>query len=87
MSSSVDSSPLGVDTAKDLLFARLRVSEEGPGYIHFSDTLGEEYSLRQLTAEKVVIRYVRGYKNGYTKRSEAGTRLSIALFTQWGRML
>lgn len=52
---------IGVDTAKDLLFARLKIAEEGPGYIHFSDSLNEEY-FRQLTAEKIVIRYVRGYK-------------------------
>jgi len=53
--------PVGVDTAKDLLFARLRIQEEGPGYIHFSDTLNEEY-FRQLTAEKIITKFVRGYK-------------------------
>lgn len=53
--------PIGVDTAKDLLFARLRIQEEGSGYIHFSDTLNEEY-FRQLTAEKIVTKFVRGYK-------------------------
>ena len=72
--------PLGVDTAKDLLFARLRVSEEGPGYIHFSDTLGEEY-FRQLTAEKVVIRYVRGYKKRvYQKVRSRNEALDCAVY-------
>lgn len=53
--------PIGVDTAKDLLFARLRIAEIGAGYIHFSETLNEEY-FRQLTAEKIVTKYHRGFK-------------------------
>lgn len=53
--------PIGVDTTKDLLFARLRINEVGAGYIHFSDTLNEEY-FRQLTAEKIVTKYHRGFK-------------------------
>ena len=53
--------PIGVDTVKDLLFARMRIQEPGAGYIHFSDTLDDEY-FRQLTAEKIVIKYHRGFK-------------------------
>lgn len=53
--------PIGVDTTKDLLFARLRINEVGAGYIHFSDILNEEY-FRQLTAEKIVTKYHRGFK-------------------------
>lgn len=53
--------PVGVDTVKDLVFARLRIQEEGAGYVHFSDTLNDEY-FRQLTAEKIIVKYVRGFK-------------------------
>jgi len=53
--------PIGVDTIKDLVFARLRIEEAGPGYINFSDTLNEEY-FRQLTAEKIITKLVRGFK-------------------------
>jgi len=53
--------PIGVDTVKDLLFARMRIQEEGPGYMHFSDELNDEY-FKQLTAEKIVTRYQRGFK-------------------------
>ena len=53
--------PVGVDTVKDLIFARLRIQEEGAGYIHFSDSLDDEY-FRQLTAEKIVTRFHRGFK-------------------------
>ena len=53
--------PVGVDTVKDLVFARLKIKEEGSGYVHFSDVLTDEY-FRQLTAEKAVTRFHRGFK-------------------------
>ena len=53
--------PIGVDTIKDLVFARLRIEEPGAGYISFSDELNEEY-FRQLTAEKIITKFVRGFK-------------------------
>jgi phage terminase large subunit GpA-like protein len=52
---------IGVDNIKDIVFARLRINEEGAGYVHFSDHLPDEY-FKQLTAEKVVTRYHRGFK-------------------------
>jgi phage terminase large subunit GpA-like protein len=52
---------IGTDTAKDLLFHRLTISEPGPGYIHFPTTLTEEY-FKQLTAEKKRTKYVKGFK-------------------------
>jgi phage terminase large subunit GpA-like protein len=66
--------PVGVDNAKDLLMARLRVTEPGAGYVHFSDTLNDEY-FKMLTAEKVVLKYNKGFaKRTYIKirpRNEA----------------
>jgi phage terminase large subunit GpA-like protein len=63
---------LGVDTIKNLIFNRLRVSQPGPGYVHFSDELPDEY-YEQLTAEKRVARYVKGHVfNEWTKAP--GTR-------------
>lgn len=53
--------PVGVDTIKALLFARLTIREEGAGYISFSDTLDDEY-FKQLTGEKIVTRYHKGFK-------------------------
>jgi len=50
---------VGVDAAKDALFARLRVGEPGPGYVHFGTGLDPEY-FRQLTGERVVTKFVRG---------------------------
>jgi len=53
--------PIGVDTVKDLLFARMRIEEPGAGYIHFNSHLDDEY-FRQLMAEKIVTRFHRGFK-------------------------
>lgn len=55
---------LGTSSAKDVLFARLRYpmpaeSAFPPGFIHLPDTVGLDYC-EQLTAEKAVLRYVRG---------------------------
>lgn len=51
---------IGVDQAKTLLFARLKLTNPGPGYLHFpiSPDFDDEY-FAQLTAEKLVTR-IRG---------------------------
>lgn len=48
---------IGVDQAKALLFARLKITQPGAGYIHFPNTadFDDEY-FAQLTAEKLVTR-------------------------------
>ncbi len=51
--------PIGVDTAKDVVFSRLRIAQPGPGYLHFPEWLSEEYFL-QLTAEKAVTKFKKG---------------------------
>jgi phage terminase large subunit GpA-like protein len=50
---------IGTDNAKNLIFNRLKVAQPGPGYVHFSDELPDEY-YEQLTCEKRVARYVKG---------------------------
>jgi phage terminase large subunit GpA-like protein len=57
---SVDLYSTGVDDAKGILFARLRVSDKGAGYCHFPVARDEEY-FDQLTGEKVVTRFVKGF--------------------------
>lgn len=52
--------PIGVNTAKELLFSRLRISETGAGYCHFPTSRNDEY-FRQLTAEKYVTKYYKGF--------------------------
>lgn len=50
---------VGTHAAKDLAAGRLRIASPGPGYCHFPDDRDEVY-FAQLTAEKVVTKYVKG---------------------------
>ena len=52
--------PLGVDTAKELIFDRLRIDEFGGGYMHFNRACTQEY-FDQLTAEKRIVKYNKGF--------------------------
>lgn len=49
--------PVGTDTAKARLQLWLQISEPGPGYCHFSNTVNDEEYFKQLTVEKMVTRY------------------------------
>lgn len=60
---------IGVDAAKERLYARLKIEDPGPGYCHFPDDRSEEY-FRQLTAERLVTTYHRGF----ARRSWVKTR-------------
>lgn len=52
--------PIGTDTAKELIYARLRIKSEGPGYLHFPLGTDEEFFL-QLCAEKVRTVFIKGF--------------------------
>ena len=73
---SADRRPLwmvGVDAAKEALYARLKITEPGPGYCHFPIT--DQYDLsyfEQLTAETCRVRYSKGFAHReWTKRAGA----------------
>lgn len=51
--------PIGVDSAKEVVYSRLRIAEPGPGYCHFPIERDQEY-FDQLTAEKRVTQYFKG---------------------------
>lgn len=54
--------PLGVDSGKATLYARLKMPAPGPGYIHFpQDPAFDDEYFAQLAAEKLVTRY-KGYR-------------------------
>lgn len=58
---------LGTDTAKDTIFARLNITDFGPGYMHFPIERDEEY-FKQLTAEERRTKWEKGAPVEYWKR-------------------
>jgi phage terminase large subunit GpA-like protein len=56
----VDLYQIGVDDAKGIIYARFAIEEVGPGYCHFPFDRNEEY-FSQLTAEKLMVKYYRGF--------------------------
>jgi phage terminase large subunit GpA-like protein len=61
---------VGTDTAKGLLFSRLGLSEFGPGYVHFPRDVDDEW-FRQLTAEKLMTKHVKGIPTRVWKQIRA----------------
>ena len=65
---------VGVDTAKDVFFGRLkRVVEPGAGYVHFPASVDEGY-FEQLTSETLIWRVVQGRRVRSYKPRAAGAR-------------
>ena len=65
---------IGVDTAKEVLYQRLkRVTEPGPGYMHF-DASTDEGWLEQLTSETLVYRITQGRKVRVWRPRQTGIR-------------
>lgn len=72
---------VGVDTAKDMIFGRLRVRVPGPGYMHLPDSVTREY-VEQLVAEKAVKRWRkgRGWVREWTKVRERNEALDLEVY-------
>ncbi len=51
---------VGTDTAKELIFARMKIDTYGPGFMHFNKSYDEEF-FKQLTAEKIMTKFERGF--------------------------
>lgn len=56
----VDLFTVGTDEGKLIVSRRLGIKDPGPGYCHFPDTREPEW-FRQITAEKLVTRYIKGF--------------------------
>lgn len=72
--------PIGTDTAKDMIYGRLKIKDPGPGCMHFPVNYDEEY-FRQLTAEKIVTKYVKGFPTRtYKLTRERNEALDTAVY-------
>ena len=72
---------IGTDTAKQVLYSRMKIEDPGPGYMHFPIKYDLEY-FNQLTAEKVSIKYSRGYPHRvWTKMRARNEALDIRVYS------
>jgi len=73
---------LCVDTAKEIVFSRLRIGGPGPGYCHLPEWIDVEY-VAQLTAEKAVRRWVknRGTVREWIKTRERNEALDLEVYS------
>jgi phage terminase large subunit GpA-like protein len=73
---------VGTDTAKDMIFSRLEITDHGPRFIHFPLSFAEKF-FRQLCSEKIVETFEKGvFKRQFVKtqaRNEALDKLVYAL--------
>jgi phage terminase large subunit GpA-like protein len=59
---------IGADALKESVYARLKITDVGPGYCHFPAGRDLAY-FEQLTAERIVLRYHKGFQvREWTKR-------------------
>lgn len=52
---------LGVDNIKSLIFSRLQIQSEGPGYCHFPNDRPDEYFKQLAASEKIVTKFHKGF--------------------------
>lgn len=72
--------PVGSDVAKGIIYSRLRIRQPGAGYIHFPLGIDEEF-YEQLTAEKLVTRYVKGFpKREWVKTRARNEGLDVTVY-------
>ena len=51
---------IGTDTAKQMIYSRLKIHQPGAGYCHFPADYPEDY-FKQLTAERIQTKFVNGH--------------------------
>ena len=72
---------LGTDTAKDRIFARMKIPLPGPGYMHLPHFVDDEY-LEQLTSEKRIRRVKKGgqFVREYIKTRARNEALDLEVY-------
>ena len=72
---------IGTDTAKDRIFARMKIPVPGPGYMHVPHFVDDEY-LEQLTSEKRVRRVKKGgqFVREYIKTRARNEALDLEVY-------
>jgi phage terminase large subunit GpA-like protein len=61
--------PVGSDTAKEEIYARLKIERAGPGFLHFPIGLPDDY-FKGLVAESRITKYVKGFLRHVWEKTE-----------------
>lgn len=74
---------VGTDTAKDLFFGRLKVTQPGPGYVHFSKKLPVEW-FNGLTSEvRRTVKTANGTKHRWVKTVARNEPLDTTVYAMF----
>lgn len=74
---------VGTNHAKDLIHGRLQITRPGPGYIHFSNELSDEW-FRQFTGEARITKQTpRGEASTWTATRKRVEKLDCAVYATW----
>lgn len=75
---------VGTNHAKDLIHGRLQIAKPGPGYIHFSNELSDEW-FKQYTGEaRTTRRTMRGgEESAWTATRKRVEKLDCAVYATW----
>lgn len=61
---------VGTDTAKDNLYNRLNLASPGPGYIHFSNELPDDFFTQMAAEQRIKVKTSRGEVHRWVKVSQ-----------------
>ena len=74
---------VGTNHAKDLLYGRMQITKPGPGYVHFSSELSDEW-FRQFTGEaRTTRRTTRGDESSWTATRKRVEAWDCGVYTIW----
>lgn len=74
---------VGTNHAKDMLYGRMQLKKPGPGYVHFSQELSDEF-FKQMTGEaRTTRRTTRGEESAWTATRKRVEAWDCTVYTVW----
>jgi len=74
---------VGTNHAKDLLHGRLQIQRPGPGYIHFSSELSDEWFKQYAGEARTTRRGVRGEESAWTATRKRVEAWDCSVYSVW----
>ena len=74
---------VGTNHAKDLIHGRLQITRPGPGYIHFSSELSDEWFRQYAGEARTTRRTARGEESTWIATRKRVEKLDCAVYATW----